>query len=66
MSKFIQYMKKVLGIYSKRRCRDYEDDISAEKYSEKKSSWFQSENEQRRRKKVLAARRDKGRARLSA
>ncbi len=49
----------VLGIYSKRRCRDYEDDISAEKYSEKKSSWFQSENEQRRRKKSFSCQKSK-------
>ncbi len=43
----------------RRRCRNYEDDISAEEEIQSKGSWLQSKNEHSRRKKSLSCKKSK-------
>ena len=44
----------------KRRCSDYENDISAEKETEKESAWFQKKNEYSGRKESSGSQTSKG------
>ena len=59
-------VNEIDGKIDKERCFTYENDISAEEEIQSKSSRIQSAYEHKGRRKVLAARRLKGRKQLSA